>query len=35
MAQAMHDGADRDTILQAVPELRKVTDSELEFRFDT
>ena len=34
MAQAMHDGADRKTILEAVPELKKVTPNELEFRFD-
>lgn len=32
MAQAMHEGADKDAILEAVPELKDVSDDELDFR---
>ncbi len=33
MAQAIHEGADEQTILEAVPELQGVPKEELEFRY--
>ena len=29
----MHDGADKDAILEAIPELKDVSEDELEFRY--